>query len=371
MNTYYDNGATSFPKPHEVSQAISRYLTDLGGPYGRSYYQRAIKVSETVESCRDLIAEKIGVSESEKVIFTSNATQGINIVLKGMNLNGKKIYLSPLEHNAVTRPVHRLIDEKEVEIDYLPGLKDGRIDIDKMKNLDYSQTGLIIINHQSNVNGVIQPIDRVKEIVKDLPVLIDAAQSCGHTGIDAEKNQLDFVAFTGHKSLLGPTGTGGIYIKNPDPLPPLMEGGTGSRSENCEMPDFLPDKFEAGTPNIAGIFGLQAALIHAPQPAHTRQDFLNFLQEIENIPGYLMYKSLNPDQQGELFSISHEKLTIDQLGQQLYEEYQVETRLGLHCSPLAHKSIGTFPEGTVRIAPSIYHTAKDFDYLIEILKKIR
>ncbi len=365
---YFDCGATSYPKPIEVAQEISRYLNDIGGPYGRSFYQRALEVSGVVEETRSLLADRLGVAAPEKVVFCYNATHAVNTVLKGLDLQGKEVWISPLEHNAVARPLRRLKKQKKISVRFLPAAADGRVRPEKLSGLFSKKTGLIVVNHQSNVNGVVQPIREIKACAGDIPVLVDAAQSFGHIPIKAAEWKIDFIAFTGHKGLLGPTGTGGLYLAQP--LATFMEGGTGSRSETSAMPEFLPDKFEAGTPNIAGIFGLKAALVHRPVPAHTETDFLHLLDACRKLPGIKVHAADSPRHQGELFSITSTFMDPSTLGMRLYEEYGIETRLGLHCAPLAHRHIGTFPAGTVRISPSIYHRHLDFDKFLDALGKI-
>ena len=367
LNGYFDCGATSFPKPAQVACEMARYLNEVGGPYGRSFYGRALEVSGVVEETRSLLAGLLRAGNSEKIIFTHNATHAVNIVVKGLALKGKEVWISPLEHNAVARPLRRLKQDGQITVRFLPSAADGRVEPER---LHFSErTGLIVVNHQSNVNGVIQPIREIKEKAGPIPVLVDAAQSLGHQAIDAEGWEIDFVAFTGHKGLLGPTGTGGLYLGGQH-LKPLIEGGTGSRSESSAMPGFLPDRFEAGTPNIAGIFGLRAALLHRPIPAHTREDFLDLIRAIRQLPGLSVQAARAEDHQGELFSITSGSMDSSTLGMCLYEDYGIETRLGLHCAPLAHRRIGTFPSGTVRISPTVYHSPRDFALILAALTEI-
>lgn len=366
---YFDNGATSFPKPPEVAAEVSRYLNNIGGPYGRSFYRRAFEVSGVVEETRNLLAEMLGVKHSEQILFTPNATHGINLILKGLPLKNKEVWITPLEHNAVARPLRRLKKDKNIKVRFLPSFSDGKVDIARLEGLFSEKTGLIVVNHQSNVNGVTQPVKEIKRAAGSVPVLVDMAQSLGHIAVDVEKWGLDFVVFTGHKGLLGPTGTGGIYVSTSGLLP-LVEGGTGSRSESSRTPDFLPDKFEAGTPNIAGIFGLRAALMNRPKPLHTLNDFLSLINEVEAMKGYKVFKASCYEDQGELISIVHSSMDSSMLGMKLYDDFEIETRLGLHCAPLAHKYLGSFPGGTVRISPSVYHQASDFEFLLDALKKI-
>ena len=366
-NNYFDNAATSFPKPEAVGTETLRYLNETGGPYGRSFYGRAIEVSRTVETCRDLLAEVMGTISPEKIAFTANATQAINTVLYGLNLKNQEVWISPLEHNAVTRPLKQLEDSRNITIKTLPFTEGGLIDIGELRRIDLSKAGLIIVCHQSNVTGLIQPASEIKKAVGSVPVLLDAAQSAGHHTIEAESWNMDYIAFTGHKGLLGPTGTGGLYIKESERLMPLIRGGTGSRSESRETPSFMPDKFEAGTPNIAGIFGLYGALKNKPRQQHTGDAFLKLLRQAASIPGITVHAAPDDSSRGEVFSLTAGFASPSDFGLALYEDYGVETRLGLHCAPLAHQTIGTFPDGTVRIAPSIYHEDSDFDRLLQAI----
>lgn len=367
---YFDNAATSFPKPPEVAREISRYLNEIGGPYGRSSYGRAVEVSRAVEETRDLLASFTGCRDPEHVCFCANATTALNTVLKGMDLRGKEVLVSPLEHNAVMRPLEQLRKRHGLEFNILSARSDGRIDVDKIVHHLSQRTGLVIIAHQSNVNGVIQPVAEIKSAVGDIPVLVDAAQSLGSTPVRIDDWKIDFLAFTGHKSLLGPTGTGGLFIRDESRLDSLTAGGTGSKSEEFAMPHFLPDKFEAGTPNIAGIFGLRAALKNVPGEGHTRDDFLDFVRELKRIQKLHVFSSASEEHQGKVVSLTHQSMEIVAFAQKLNETYGLETRIGLHCAPLAHMNLGTFPVGTVRISPSRYHTPQDFEMVLGALATV-
>jgi len=369
INKYFDNGATSFPKPPEVAEEIAGYLNEIGGTYGRSYHSKAIQVSKIVEETRNMFAKMINAHNSSNIVFTHNATHGINTVLKGLNLKNCEVAVSVLEHNAVMRPLTAIAEQNSIKIRFIPSFSDGLIDVSKVSEVITEKTALVVVNHMSNVNGVIQPVEEIKEIIGDKPILVDAAQSGGHIKIDVLKG-LDFVAFTGHKGLLGPTGTGILYIRNPEMLDSFIEGGTGSRSESVEMPQFMPDKFEAGTPNIAGIFGLRAALMNRPVPAHSFKELAQLIENIEEIDGFNVVRANDINNQGALFSILSSVMDPSVLGMKLFEKYSIETRIGLHCAPLTHKHLGTFPQGTVRISFSPYHTNEDIEYLINSLREI-
>jgi len=370
FNGYFDNAATSFPKPVNVSVETLSYLNDIGGPYGRSFYQKSLTVSSVIEETRTLLGNKFHVHNSDNLVFTHNATHAINTVLKGLDLTcNSEILISPLEHNAVMRPLLELKRVKDITFKLLDHYSDGLIDVSKIKSQITKKTALIIVNHQSNVNGLIQPIELIKKEIDEIPLFIDAAQSAGHIEININKIDIDYLAFTGHKGLLGPTGTGGIYIKNPSKIKPFVDGGTGSNSEEMFTPSFMPDKFEAGTHNISGIFGLYGALNSNLSPRHTHKEFIDFLNEVKKIKGYTVISASSENNQGELFSIIPTFMDLAQFGGILDSRYGVQVRAGLHCAPLAHTTLKTYPAGTVRIAPSIFHTADDFKLLVNILKE--
>jgi selenocysteine lyase/cysteine desulfurase len=363
MNLYFDNAATSFPKPREAADECARYLNDVGGPYGRSFYGRAIETARTVEETRTLLTEAAGGSDPQNLVFTMNATHAINIVLKGLPF--KKAWISPLEHNAVTRPLSAVKKKRDIGISTLPHGADGRIDIEKCRNLPVGENDLIVLNHVSNVNGVIQPVGEIRNLFPHAKILLDATQSVGSFRIDIDP--FDFTAFTGHKGLLGPTGVGALYGKNLCALDTLIEGGTGSRSAETEQPDFLPDRFEAGTHNIAGIFGLRGAILNRPEALHSPDDFAQLIQETGGIKKVRMLKASDPADQSSLFSINVDGADPALLAQTLYEDSGIETRVGLYCAPEAHRALGTFPGGAVRFSVSPYHSAEDFEYLIKAI----
>jgi cysteine desulfurase family protein len=369
-NTYFDNAATSFPKPIAVSRSIEHYLKELGGPYGRSAYQRAFAVSSVVEQTREAVALRLGVSRTEQMVFTPNATHAINTVLYGLNLQGAHILISPLEHNAVTRPLHWLCDHRQASYDIIPHESDGLIDLKRLRSACRDSTKLIIVNHQSNVNGLIQPIEHIKGLCESIPLLVDASQSLGHVPLELERWGVDFCAWTGHKGLLGPTGTGGLYMRTPQLVQELIRGGTGSHSEHFAMPHELPDRFEAGTPNLVGIFGLHGALEQTLQPCHSHQELLDLMAELDSLGSLTLYRANDVKRQGELFSVNHTAMDCATLGRILYERFGIETRTGLHCAPLTHKTLGSLPQGSLRIAPSPYHTREDFEGLVAAFKAI-
>ncbi len=369
MNTYFDNASTSFPKPDAVAQAMSEYLSQVGGTYGRGGYPRILASTRVVESCRDLLADMLGVADAEKVFFAFNATDAASTLFFGLSLSGV-VWVSPLEHNATMRPLTLLARSGQISVRVMPSLPDGQIDVAAFAKEDHTADCLWVVNAQSNVNGLIQPLASLAALKQQYHVdwMLDLTQLMGEYDVQLEKWGVDYAFFTGHKGLLGPTGTGGFYIRQPDRVAPLRIGGTGSASHSFEMPDFYPDRFEAGTPNLVGIFGLEAALRNRPAAAHSHDQFLDLIERVRAIPHFQVLAAADNMQQGEVFSCMTQHADIAQVAQFLIQHYGIETRVGLHCAPLAHQSLGSYPQGALRIAPSVYHTQADFDYLVDALR---
>ncbi|MFI3330317.1 MAG: aminotransferase class V-fold PLP-dependent enzyme [Rikenellaceae bacterium] len=369
MNLYFDNASTSFPKPKQVSEAIADYINNCGGTYSRASYPRVAEAIMIAEQTRDLLAQKLSADSGENIFFTKNATEGANTILKGIDFKeGDKILVSPLEHNAIMRP----LTEIGVEYSVLPCDKKGKI---LLQGIDTKDVALVIINHQSNVNGLIQDMDSISKWAKErgLKIMLDATQSAGYIEVKITDWDLDFCIFTGHKGLGGVNGIGGFYAKEPKNLKELIQGGTGSASDSYFMPDVLPDRFEAGTPNLVGIVSLLTALEHPLERKHTREDFNNLIQSLLDINDLNIYISdnyENKNTQGEVFSLTHNSISTASFCESLFYDFNIETRQGLHCSPLAHKSLNTFPSGTVRISLSPSHTQQDLKYLLSAIIKI-
>lgn len=369
-NTYFDNASTGWPKPPEVAGALSDFIRNTAGTYGRAAYPRVYKTSSMIEECRDELAKVMGVGESGNIAFTQNATHGINTVLFGLDLHDCEVLISPLEHNAVMRPLERLKETRNVHWKVIPAEEDGTIIPEQISGIISDRTRLVIVNHESNVNGVIQPIEKIREYIGNIPLLVDTTQSLGSVSFEGDRWNVDFIAFTGHKGLLGPTGTGGFYVRNPELLSPLILGGTGSRSESIEMPLFAPDKFEAGTHNAVGIAGLLAALKNRPKPEWESSGFNALIEGVQQISGVRVLAAEHSVNRGNVFSLVHENLTPSTIANRLYERFEIEIRSGLHCAPMAHRFLGTFPKGSARLAPSFYHTKEDLQNLGEALKII-
>jgi cysteine desulfurase family protein len=369
-NYYFDNAATSFPKSPSVAVSISRYLTECGGTYGRGAYPRILEASGTVETVRESLAEKLGTGSVDNIVFTRNATEALNTLLFGLDLSGGHILVSPMEHNAVMRPLEELVRSSGAAYDVLPHFPDGTVDISRIVSPLRSGTRLVIINHQSNVNGVVQPVAAIRNAVGSIPMLLDLSQSLGHSPVAVDEWKIDYAAFTGHKGLLGPTGIGGFFVRRPELVRPRVFGGTGSNSESYAMPEFLPDRFEAGTPNITGIYGLHGALTADTVACHSHDDLIALIDAVALLPGIRIVRASDPAMQGPVFSVTHASIDSGTFAQNLLERFGIETRPGLHCAPLAHSTLETFPDGTVRFGVSPYHTNADLEYLRAAIESV-
>jgi cysteine desulfurase family protein len=330
--------------------------------------------------CRENLAELFNVSDPLKIIFTLNATEAINLVLKGLLHRGDHVITSSMEHNAVMRPLHEL-EKNGVQVQVIPCNFDGILNPEDIGRAIKKNTALIVLNHASNVTGSILPIQCAGKIAKrnNILFLVDAAQTAGSYPLDIEKNHIDLLAFTGHKGLFGPTGTGGLVIgENVDirKIAPLKTGGTGSRSESEIHPDFLPDLYESGTPNIAGIAGLNAGVRYILKRGteEIRQYEVSLTEKLirglKEISGVTVYGKNNSEEQAAVVSFNIKNQSPSDIGLKLDEGYDIMCRVGLHCSPSAHRTIGTFPAGTVRFSMSIFNTVQEIEKAIMAVRKI-
>ena len=380
MSIYLDNAATSFPKPESVYKAVSDTLRKYGSSPGRGGHKMSIQTERLIFETREKIASFFNIPNSSNVIFTFNVTMGINLALKGFLKAGDHVLTSSMEHNAVMRPLKRLENPPlgGISKTVVQCSKEGFLNSKDIEREIKPNTKLIIITHASNVVGTILPIREVGEIAKKkgIAFLVDAAQSAGLLPIDVQRDNIDMLGCTGHKSLFGPQGTGFLYIKDGFDVKPLIEGGTGSNSESDEMPDFIPDKYQAGTLNTPGIAGLGAGIefIQNEGLKKIRDKELHLTSEImkglKDIKGVKLYGSLNPLDRVAVVSFNIEGKDPADVGNILNEKYDIMSRVGLHCAPNAHRTIGTFPEGTVRVSVGYFNTEGDIDKLIKAVKDI-
>ncbi|HWI63705.1 MAG TPA: aminotransferase class V-fold PLP-dependent enzyme [Symbiobacteriaceae bacterium] len=370
---YLDNAATSWPKPPGVAEAIAAALTDAGGNPGRAGHRLSLASGRIMYDVREALADFFGAPDPLRVIFTQNATHALNQALHGLLRPGARVVCTSMEHNGVMRPLRHL-QRMGVTVVTAAGL-------DGLASAVTPGTNLVVVNHASNVTGEIAPVEAAAEIARRVGalLLVDAAQSAGTLPIHLERMGIDLLAFTGHKGLLGPPGTGGLVLGarvDPARLDPLMQGGTGSRSEREIQPADLPDKFESGTPNFAGVAGLGAGLAYVTErtPEAIRRHEMALAEQLREgllrMPHVTVHGPESPDRRVAVVSFTVEGLPVSDIGFALDEEFGVPTRVGLHCAPAAHRAIGTFPGGTVRLAPGPFTTSAEIDAAIDAVAAV-
>lgn len=375
---YWDNAATTFPKPHAVRKAMAQALIRYGANPGRGGHAMAYATSEAVYRCRETAAELFGADGPERVVFTLNCTMAMNIVLKGLLANGGNAVISDVEHNAVLRPLHALSTQKHVTYTTVPvSLNDPAETVRRFEKAVTADTRVIVCSHASNVFGVIQPIRQIGAIAREhhIPFVVDAAQSAGVLPLDMVRDNIDFLCIAGHKGVYGPMGTGMLLTSGRYALPSFIEGGTGSRSMDPRQPDDLPDHLESGTPNTAGICGLYAGMqfVKTVGIAHIYERELAHIvavyRALENTQGIQLYTPcptagrFAPVLSYNVAGVPSEKTAA------LLSEAGVAVRAGLHCAPLAHLKMGTQGGGTVRLAPCVFTTEDETQKVIKILRQ--
>lgn len=377
---YLDNAATSRTKPKAVREAMINYYDNIGCSPGRGGYQLSLDAGRIVLEARMAFCKLFNTEKIENIIFTHNITYAINMILKGFLKKGDHVVTTMMEHNAIIRPLNDLIKKVGIEVDYVKADSAGRVSVESIENAIKDNTNLIITTHASNVTGTILPIEEIGNVAKkhDIVYLVDAAQTAGCNDIDLKKLNIDLLAFTGHKGLFGPTGTGGFIIneKIKDKIDSTIQGGTGSISNKDIQPDFLPDKFESGTTNTIGIAGLKAGVetileigidkIHDKKAKLTKR-LIDGFSEIDKVE---IMGTKDIKTQVSTVSIYIKDYDLGTLSFELDDKYGIMTRSGLHCAPYAHKTIGTFPEGTLRFSIGYYNTEEDIDFAIKALKEI-
>ncbi|MDP2798649.1 MAG: aminotransferase class V-fold PLP-dependent enzyme [Deltaproteobacteria bacterium] len=376
MPIYGDQAATSFPKPRAVIEAVSSFLTNTSGSPGRSAHGYAIEAGRAVFEARETVADFFNCPSSEQVIFTANVTESLNLVLLGLLQPGDHVVTTSMEHNSVMRPLQYLKESGKVDFTVVSCDDQGRLAPENIQKALRPETRLVVVNHASNVTGTILPIEAVGEIKGNAFFLIDTAQSAGVIPIDMQKAKVDFLAFTGHKSLLGPTGIGGLCLSKDIRLNPLKRGGTGSRSESWVHPDFLPDRYESGTPNSLGIVGLNAGIRFIQDlgleriRAHELRLIRQMTEGLSAIKGVKIYGPRAADEKTGIVSLNIEGKSPSEVCLILDRKYGIMTRGGLHCAPIAHKTIGTFPNGTVRLSLGYFNTMEEVDQVIRAIYEI-
>lgn len=376
---YFDNPATSWPKPECMIENMINFNKNIGANPGRSAHRLSIEAARTLFDTRDAIASLIGADDPDTIIFTRNATEGLNTIFHGFLKPGDHVITTSMEHNSVMRPL-RTLEKEGVEITVVMCSPSGELDPADVKRAIKRNTTLIVTTHASNVTGNIMPIDEITEIAHENGIiyLIDGAQTVGSLNIDVKKQDIDILIFTGHKSLYGPQGTGGFYIRKglEERIRPLQQGGTGSRSEFEEHPDFMPDRFESGTPNTIGIAGLGASVKYITEIGieNIRKKEMSltgvFLDGISKIDGIKVYGVSDIKKRIAIISFNIDGMPPSDVSYMLDREFGIMSRPGLHCAPSAHRTIGSFPAGTVRFGFGLFNTEEEIIIAIEALNKI-
>ena len=376
---YFDNSSTSFPKAPGVSKEMQRFLDEVGCNIGRGEYEDAYSAAEVVLDTRERLCRLFHTSESKNVIFTANITQSLNMLIKGFLKPGDHVLTSSMEHNATMRPLVQM-EKLGISFSRIPCDDTGMLLVDQIEPLIRPETKAIFLLHGSNVCGTIMPIEQVGQIAHrhGLKFIVDAAQTAGVFEIDMPRMQIDALAFTGHKSLLGPQGIGGFVITDElaSQLTPLLSGGTGSISDSEEVPNFLPDRFEAGTRNLPGIFGLHAALCYLEQEGietiRSREVALarKLDEALSQIPGVRIVGTRDWTRRGPIVSADFVGYDNAEVAFLLSEQFGILTRCGLHCAPSAHKTLGTFPQGTVRFSLNHFNTEQEVTCCVEGVQSV-
>lgn len=379
MKVYLDNGATSYPKAPGVKEAISSFFDNVGSSVNRGSYDTSLAAERVVYETREMICQMYNYDNTNNVVFTKNITESLNIILKGFLQDGDNVIVSSVEHNAVMRPLVKL-KEKGITITRVKCNEFGKLDTKEIESAINDKTKLIVMTHCSNVSGSVVDLEAVGKIAKAnaLYFVIDAAQTSGVIDVDMQKLNADAICFTGHKSLLGPQGIGGFIIN--DRMHPqvdtFIEGGTGSLSESEEQPDYMPDKFESGTPNIIGIYGLNASLKYINEVGkegilkhemHLVEKFLSGLRKFEKIKVLGRQDTKN---RLAVISVNFDGEDNSEIAHVLSSNFGIATRVGLHCAPSAHQTFGTYETGTVRFSFSSFNTDEEIDYTLDAIKQI-
>ncbi|MCP4129791.1 MAG: aminotransferase class V-fold PLP-dependent enzyme [bacterium] len=376
---YFDNAATSWPKPEETIRAINNYNDAVGGNPGRSGHRLSIEAGRVVFNTRELAAELLGTGDVFQVCFTGNATEALNTQVFGLLKPGDHVIASSMEHNSVMRPL-RSREGQGLEVSIVQCSPTGELDPADIVPLIKKNTRAIFLTHASNVTGTIMPLVEVGKIAREHNACfcVDAAQSAGILPINVEEMNIDLLAFTGHKSLWGPQGTGGLYIRKglEKEIRAMALGGTGSKSEFEEQPDFMPDKFESGTPNAIGLAGLGAGIrlvldigVDAIRKKEAALTGL-FLEGIKDISGVTVHGCADAAKQTSVVSFSIEGAAPSEAALELDEKYNIMSRPGLHCAPSAHKTTGTFPRGTNRFSFGYFNTEEEIKTAIKAIQTI-
>ncbi len=378
LNLYFDNAATSWPKPEAVYKAPEKQMRQAYGNPGRSGHTHTLESDRLLYQTREAIGRLFSFSDPARLIFALNATDALNIAIKGFLNPDDHVLYTAMEHNSVLRPLGRLRRDELISTTMIPCSNQGYPDLDYFEKAFQNNTRLLVVNHASNVTGTIAPLKEMIESAhrRGVKVLVDAAQTAGVIPIDVLKENIDLLAFTGHKGLFGPTGTGGLYVAPWIDLKPLREGGTGSQSEIDIHPESMPERLEAGTLNSTGLAGLLEGvnfiLETGVEEIHRKESELRdyLYKQLQKISGLTLYGPEFNSHSVSVLSFTLNGADCGEIGYILESNYGILCRTGLHCAPMAHQAIGTFPEGTVRLSPGYFSSQDDLDYLVNAVHDI-
>jgi len=374
---YLDNAATSFPKPPEVWQALEDHWFHKGGNPGRSGHRLSLEAGRIVTEARESLAELFHGEKSEQVVFAANATDAINMAFRGVLKPGDHVITTSMEHNSVIRPL-RDFEQKGGQLTIISCNREGFVDLEILRKKIKKETKLVVVSHVSNLTGTIQPVEEIGRLCREKGVLfmVDAAQSAGTLPIDVQKAGISLLAFTGHKGLFGPQGTGGLYVHPCLDMEPYRFGGTGSRSDSQYHPDFMPDRLEAGTLNAFGLSGLLAGVRFIQETGldtiKEREAFLTrrLVDGLRKIDGVEVYGPQAHEKRSCVVSFNISGLDGAEVAFVLDDQFDIMTRPGIHCAPLAHETIGTFPMGAIRMSVGYFNTESDIDRALEAVSLI-
>lgn len=374
---YLDNAATTLKKPEGVAQAMTEALCSMGNS-GRGAHNATLDASRMIYGTREKLAELFHVPDPLRIAFTCNATEALNIAIQGVLSPGEHVITTVCEHNSVLRPVFRM-EKQNVSYSLLPADKKGVLKYEELPKLLRKETKAIIITHASNLTGNVTDIKKVAEFARehDLILIVDASQTAGCIPINVEEMGIDILCFTGHKGLMGPQGTGGIYVREGLRVRPLKVGGSGVRSFDREHPDTMPTALEAGTLNGTGIAGLSAAVSYILEQGvfqiHQKEMelALRFKKGVENIPGITIYGDYEHSDRTAIVSLNLGDTDSAAVSDWLWEDYEIAVRAGAHCAPLMHRTLGTEEQGAVRFSFSCFNTEEEVDAAIKALKELQ
>ncbi len=372
---YLDNAATSFPKPDETLKSLLHFVSDVGGNPGRSGHPLSIEAARIIFQAREKLTAFINGKHSERLVFTSNGTESLNLAILGLVNPHDHVITTSLEHNSVMRPLDFLQKTEQVEVSIVSCSEKGELNLEELKGSLRKNTRAVIVNHGSNVIGSVQPLHKIREAIGDTLLVVDACQTIGNMALDVDAQEIDIICFSCHKSLLGIQGLGALYMRNGISLRPIKFGGTGSRSEFTSQPDFLPDKYECGTPNTPAIAALLGGLTFIEKIGFNtfiekkKAIRLYAVEKLLKVSGVIMYGDHASEGSLPIISINVRGLSPSDVASAC-NRANICVRVGLHCSPVAHRTIGTFPHGTVRVSPGYFTSTDQIDRFVEVIKSV-